>query len=187
MVSQNRQILLYFSTFLTLIFTGALAIAYVKLTSLSGLGNENAYNLQLGQPNSINLRGLLLGGMIIGALGVLDDITTTQTATIFELFKTNPKQKFNELVKKGLNIGREHIASLINTLVLAYAGVSLSLFVLFIINPRNIPYWVILNSESVMEEIVRSIVGSTGLILAIPLVTIISSWYLTKRKLPAPL
>ncbi len=167
------------STFISLILTGTLALIFVKLFHLTGLGDENSYMLQMGNLE-INPEGLLLGGIIIGALGVLDDITTTQSAAIFELHKLDKKLSMTDLFVKGYTIGREHIASLVNTLVLAYAGASLGLFVIFVLNPNQTPIWVILNSETISEEIVRAIAGSMGLILAVPITTIIAS-YLAKR------
>lgn len=163
------------STFLTLIATGILAVLFVSLTRLSGLGTEDSYLLQFG-PEGLNLQGLLLGGIIIGTLGVLDDITTAQSAAIFELARANKKFSMTELFSRGMNIGREHVASLVNTLVLAYAGASLSLFILFVLNPTNQPYWVILNSELIIEELVRTLAGSIGLTLAVPLTTILAAY-----------
>lgn len=167
------------STFISLVLTGILAFVFVRLFHLSGLGDENSYMLQMGNLQ-INPQGLLLGGIIIGALGVLDDITTTQSAAIFELFKMDRKLSVTDLFVKGYTIGREHIASLVNTLILAYAGASLGLFVIFVLNPNQTPLWVILNSETMSEEIVRAIAGSIGLILAVPITTIIAS-YIAKR------
>lgn len=168
------------STFISLVITGILSFIAVKLTHLSGLGNENTYLLQFGETH-INLQGLLLGGMIIGALGVLDDVTTTQSAAVFELFKTNPKTSAYNLLEKGFNVGREHITSLVNTLVLAYAGASLGLFILFVLNPAKQPYWVILNSEIITEEIIRTLSGSAGLVLAVPITTLLSV-FICKHK-----
>lgn len=168
------------STFVSLTLTGILAFIFVKIFYLSGLGDENSYMLQMGNL-SINPQGLLLGGIIIGALGVLDDITTTQSAAIFELYKLDRKLSITDLFAKGYIIGREHIASLVNTLILAYAGASLGLFVIFVLNPQNIPVWVILNSETISEEIVRAIAGSIGLILAVPITTVIAS-YIAKKS-----
>ncbi|MBP9719522.1 MAG: YibE/F family protein [Candidatus Levybacteria bacterium] len=167
------------ATFFSLLITGILAIYFVNLLSLQGLGSEENMALQFGA-DFINLQGILLGGIIIASLGVLDDTTTTQSATIFELAKTNTKLTFGQLVEKGLSIGREHIAALVNTLVLAYAGVSLSLFIFFVLNPQNQPYWVLLNSESIVEEVVRTIAGSIGLILAVPITTILAAWMVKK-------
>lgn len=169
------------STFISLTLVGILAFIFVKIFHLTGLGDENSYLLQMRAAN-INPQGLLLGGIIIGALGVLDDITTTQSAAVFELFKLNRKLSITDLFIKGYTIGREHIASLVNTLILAYVGVSLGLFVIFVLNPNNTPVWVILNSEMLSEEIVRSIAGSIGLILAVPITTLIASFIAKRDK-----
>lgn len=170
------------ATTLSLLLTGILAYIFVKITSLSGAGSEDAYLLQFG-PSNINLQGLLLGGIIIGALGVLDDITTSQTAAVFEIYKANKKLTFLDLVMRGYRVGKEHIASLVNTLVLAYAGASLSLFILFVLNPSNQPVWVILNSQMITEEVVRTIAGSIGLVLAVPITTILAAWISTKSSI----
>lgn len=161
------------ATFVSLVITGVLAVIFVAITRLSGLGSENSYLLQFG-PEGFNLQGLLLGGIIIGTLGVLDDITTAQSAAVFELSKANPLLSSVELLKRGMNIGREHVASLVNTLVLAYAGAALSLFILFVLNPTKQPYWVILNSEIIVEEVVRTLAGSIGLTLAVPITTLLA-------------
>lgn len=167
------------ATTLSLLLTGILAYVFVTAANLSGVGNEDAYLLQFGQ-TSINLRGLLLGGIIIGALGVLDDITTSQTAAVFEIHKANKKLVFMDLVLRGYTVGKEHIASLVNTLVLAYAGASLGLFIMFVLNPSNHPVWVILNSELIIEEVIRTIAGSIGLVLAVPITTILAAWVATR-------
>lgn len=176
------------STFLSLVLAGVLSFVFVSMTSLTGVGNEDSYSLQFGLAN-IDLKGLLLGGIIIGTLGILDDITTSQAAVVFEIAKTNTNLTFNELVSKGLNVGREHVASLVNTLVLVYAGVSLGLFIVFVTNPTHQPYWVLLNYQSITEEAVRTLAGSIALTFAIPLSTIISAFTVkrfvhakTKRK-----
>ncbi len=169
------------STTIALAITGFLAFIFVKIFTLTGLGNEDNYLLQIGNMN-LNAKGLLLSGIIIGTLGVLDDVTTTQSAAIFEMFKIDKKLSFTDLFTKGYVVGREHIASLVNTLILAYAGASLGLFLIFVLNPNQTPTWVILNSEMVSEEIVRAITGSIGLILAVPITTIIAA-YIAKRSL----
>jgi uncharacterized membrane protein len=169
------------STTLALAITGILAFVSVKMLNLTGFGDETNTLLQIGNFN-INAQGLLLGGIIIGTLGVLDDVTTTQSAAIFEMFKIDKKLSFTDLFTKGYVVGREHIASLVNTLILAYAGASLGLFVFFVLNPNNTPIWVMVNNEMVAEEIVRAIVGSTGLILAVPITTIIASYFAKKSK-----
>lgn len=169
------------STFLSLCLTGALAVIFVKFVHLSGLGSEDAYTLQFRFTESINFQGLLLGGIIIGALGVLDDVTTTQSATIYELARTDKRLNFRTLVQKGMRVGREHITSLVNTLVLAYAGASIGIFIYILLGLQNngTPLWVILNSEILVEELVRTLAGSIGLIMAVPITTIIAA-FLTK-------
>ncbi|HUD20294.1 MAG TPA: YibE/F family protein [Patescibacteria group bacterium] len=168
------------STFLTLILTGALSTLFVHMTFLSGLGSDDAYALQIGPEAKINFRGLLLGGILIGTLGVLDDVTTGLSASVFELYKANPKISFGQLLKSGLAIGREHISSLVNTLVLAYAGASLPIFLTLVLNPNNYPLWSILNSELIVEEIVRTLAGSIGLVAAVPLTTFLATIYITE-------
>ena len=164
------------ATILSLTITGFLAVFFVNLSHLSGLGNEDTYLLQFGGLN-INLQGILLGGIIIGVLGILDDSTTAQSATIFELFDANNKLTFAHLLKRGMVIGKEHIASLVNTLVLAYAGTALGIFILLEVNPAHQPMWVILNSEVIVEEVVRTLAGSIGLVLAVPITTLIAVFF----------
>ncbi len=169
------------STFIALLATVLFSYLAVQLAHLAGLGTEDSYILELNPTQSINPKGLLLGGILIGTLGALNDITTTQVAAIFALFKSNAKLSALELAEHGLFIGREHIVSLVNTLVLAYAGSSLPIFIFFILNPSHLPVWVIVNNESVSEEIVRTVAGSMGLILAIPITTILATWYVTTK------
>lgn len=165
------------STCIALLATVLFSYLAVQLAHLAGLGTEDSYLLELNPTQSINPKGLLLGGILIGTLGALNDITTTQVASIFALFKSNSNMSTIELAEHGLFIGREHIVSLVNTLVLAYAGSSLPIFIFFILNPSHLPLWVIINNESISEEIVRTISGSMGLIIAVPITTLLASWY----------
>jgi len=170
------------STCISLILTGVLAVLFVKMALLTGLGSEEAFSLTLGQTADINFKGLLLGGIIIGALGSLDDVTTSQTAMIFELDEVNKKLSFEELIKRGINIGKEHVAGMVNTLILAYVGASLALFLIFYIGAQDKPFWMIANSEVIAEEIIRSLSGSIGLILAVPITTFLSAYFVKKRS-----
>ncbi len=178
--SQKTHIALL-ATSIALILTGLLSYLFVNLTFLTGLGSEDATSLQFGQTGMINFQGLLLGGIIIGSLGALDDITTGLSASIQELTKANPNLTFRHLVSSGMKIGSEHIASLVNTLALAYAGAGLPLFLFIVLNPTNQPLWLILNSELLVEEIVRTLAGSIGLILAVPLTAILAAWAFQKK------
>ena len=169
-------------TFLSLIITAILASIFVDLARLTGFSSEEASYLSMFPGMQINLRGVLLGGMIIGALGVLDDITISQAACIFELKEANKNLSFKELYVRGLRIGKEHIASLVNTLVLAYAGISLPLLLLFTLNGGE-PVNMLLNREMIATEIVRTLVGSLGLVAAVPITTIIAASLVRKSKI----
>ncbi len=168
------------STLITLSLAVIAAVSFVSMTKLFGLGSEESLELQYGAITNINLRGLLLAGIIIGALGVLDDITTAQTAAIEEIHKANPKLLFHDLYSRGMSVGREHITSLVNTLALAYAGASLPMLLLFTVYKQ--PLWVTLNSEFVVEEVVRTVVGSLALTLAVPITTGLAAWWFGREQ-----
>ena len=167
------------STFIALCFTGFLAIYFVNSSHLTGYASDEATFLQVAKQGTLNIQGLLLAGIIIGLLGILDDVTVSQSSVVFELKKTNPSLKIAELYSKAMNVGKDHIASVVNTLVLVYAGAALPLLLLFINNPM--PYEQVVNFEIISEEIVRTLVASIGLILSIPLTTLLASWILTKQ------
>ena len=160
------------SMIIVLLITGVLAGAFVVITRLTGSGDENALFLLQMLNTQINLRGLLLGGMIIGALGVLDDLVTTQASAVFELHHANPSLGFPQLFKSAMRIGQDHVAATVNTLVLAYAGASLPMLLMFSLGRGD--YGTLVNFEFVAEEIVRTLVGSLGLIAAVPLTTAIA-------------
>ncbi len=178
----KRTTLALISTLITLGLSTILAYVAVTATKLTGLGTEEAFFLQLGPLGRMNLQGLLLGGILIGTLGVLDDITTAQTASVEEIHKANPALSIAELYKRGISIGHEHIASLVNTLFLAYAGSSLPLFLLFTANKDQQPLWITLNSEQLVEEIIRTVVGSSALILAVPIATLLAAYVFGTKK-----
>ena len=168
--------------FFVLVITGTLAWFFVIFTRLTGSGDENALFLIQMLDSRINLRGLLLGGMIIGALGVLDDLVTTQASAVFELNQVNPDLPFRDLFSAAMRIGQDHVAATVNTLVLAYAGASLPMLLMFSLGRSDYTYLV--NFSFVAEEIVRTLVGSLGLIAAVPLTTAIAAGLaLYKRKL----
>ena len=160
------------SMILVLLLTGALSAIFVVFTKLNGTGDESVMFLVQLMENSINMRGLLLGGMIIGALGVLDDLVTTQASAVFELHHANPNFSFRALYNSAMRIGQDHVAATVNTLVLAYAGASLPMLLLFSLARGDYGYLV--NYSFIAEEIVRTLVGSLGLIAAVPLSTAIA-------------
>jgi len=178
----RRTFLAYFSTMFLLVLSVGMSGLFVQVANLTGAGTEDAFFLASGSTASINLRGVLLAGIIIGIMGVLDDITTAQTAAVDEIHKANPSLRGKELYLRGLSVGKEHIASLVNTLMLAYAGASLPLFLLFNLNATSQPLWMMLNSEMIAEEIVRTLVGSTILVLAVPISTFIAALGVSRHR-----
>jgi uncharacterized membrane protein len=165
----------------SLLLTALLAWLFVKLGRFSGLSSEEATFLNISA-SQINLEGLLLGGIIIGALGVLDDVTITQTSAVWELKAANPELDARDLYRSALTIGRDHIASTVNTLVLAYAGASLPLLILFSVGGLGIAD--VLNGEVVAEEVVRTLVGSVGLVASVPITTALAAWIVTRSAVP---
>ena len=163
-------------TLTSLAVTGLLAVVFVRATRLTGLADESAVFLQLSA-EQVNLRGLLLGGMIIGSLGVLDDVTVTQVSAVAELHRANPSLGLAGLYRSGLRIGRDHIASTVNTLVLAYSGAALPLLLLFVQVERGLG--AVLNFEVVAVEVVRTLVGSIGLVASVPITTALAAWVVT--------
>ena len=161
------------SMVLALLLTGLLSILFVSLTRLTGSGQEDTLFLIQFSQASINLRGLLLGGMLIGALGVLDDLVSSQSSAVFEIHSANPSLSFRAIYEKSMRIGRDHVAATVNTLVLAYTGASLPLLLLFTLGRGN--YGFLLNAGFVAEEIVRMLVGSLGLIAAVPITSVIAT------------
>ncbi|HEX2993649.1 MAG TPA: YibE/F family protein [Anaerolineales bacterium] len=160
------------SMIFVLLITGMLAGLFVVFARLTGSGDESALFLLQMLNTQINLRGLLLGGMIIGALGVLDDLVTTQASAVFELHHANPVLDFRGLFRAAMRIGQDHVAATVNTLVLAYAGASLPMLLMFSLGRSN--YGLLVNFEFIAEEIVRTLVGSLGLVTAVPLTTAIA-------------
>jgi len=158
---------------LSLTLTGALAWLFVEWTRMTGLTTEEGSYLVMELGSDLNLRGLLLGGIIIGSLGVLDDICVSQASAVFELLNANRDLGWKELFRSSLNIGRDHVAAMVNTLLLAYAGASMPLMLVFMIYRE--PLWRRINREPIAEEIVRTLVGSMGLILAVPITSLIAS------------
>jgi uncharacterized membrane protein len=154
-----------------------LSLLFVHLAQLTGLAEEEAQVLRV-TAEALDLRGLLIAGIIVGALGVLDDVTVTQVSAVAELRRANPDLSRWELYSSAVRIGRDHIASTVNTLVLAYAGASLPLLLLFA--QRDAPWARIGASEIVAIEIVRTLVGSIGLVLSVPVTTGLAAALLTR-------
>ncbi|MFI6009326.1 YibE/F family protein [Streptomyces sp. NPDC051243] len=159
-------------TLISLLLIGVLGSVFIDWAALTGNTDDNT-GLIHGLYPSIDMSGLLLAGIIIGSLGVLDDVTVTQTSAVWELHEANPTMGWRGLYRAGIRIGRDHIASVVNTLVLAYAGAALPLLLLFSIAQSGVG--TVANSELVAEEIVRTLVGSIGLVASVPVTTALAA------------
>jgi uncharacterized membrane protein len=159
-------------TAVSLLLTAGLAVLVTELTHLTGLSSEEAAFLQLGQAD-LSLEGLLLAGMVIGALRVLDDVTISQASTVLALRRANPSFRFRELFGRALEVGRDHVSATVNTLVLAYVGAALPILLLF--SATNLGVADAVNFEIVAKEIVATLVGSIGLIAAVPITTALAA------------
>jgi uncharacterized membrane protein len=163
------------------IVTSILAFLASSGTSLTGKADEVAAYLDLNAvQGQFNFFNLLIASMIIGALGVLDDIAITQVAVVSELYTTDKTLSRFELYRRALRVGRAHVGALVNTLVLAYVGVALPSVMLMFQNKT--PLLSIINIEYFATEIVRALVGSIGLIFAVPLTTALAVYILYGRK-----
>jgi len=152
----------------SLVLTALLAVLFTNLTHLTGLSSEEAIFLQIGN-SDVSLQGLLLAGMVIGALGVLDDVTISQASTVLALRRANPTLRARRLFGLAMDVGRDHVSATVNTLVLAYVGASLPILLLF--SATDLGVSDALNLEVVAKEIVATLVGSIGLIAAVPITT----------------
>jgi uncharacterized membrane protein len=159
-------------TLASLLLAGLLSWAAIALAHLTGLSEEqsNEVAAYLGR---VSITGLLLAGFIIGSLGVLNDVTVTQASTVFELANLGESHSRRAIFVGAMRVGRDHIASTVYTLVLAYAGSALPLLLLFSVANRSLGD--VLTSESVAIEIVRSAVGGIALALSVPLTTAIAT------------
>lgn len=165
-------------TLISILFTGMLAALFIDFGHLSGMSSEVATFLKIDTGDSLNFQGLLLAAVLISLIGVLDDVTVSQASTVQELRNANHKLSFLATYKSAMNVGRDHIASMVNTLVLVYVGASLPMLMLFLIGDQNI--FAILNYEFIAEEIIQTLVASTGLVLAVPVTTFLACLNNTK-------
>ncbi len=170
------------SIFISLILTFLISSFFVSLTKLSGLASEETMFLISFSEQVINFKGLLLAGIIIGALGVLDDVVISQVVAVEQIVEANPEQDRKQIFKRAYEVGISHINSMTNTLFLAYAGASLPLLILFLSGESAFSSWgQIINNEAIATEIVRTLTGSIGLITAVPISTFIATKVFQKK------
>jgi uncharacterized membrane protein len=168
-------------TLASLAVTVVLASVFTSLAEFSGLASEEAALVRLGS-ETIDLSGLVLGGMVIGALGALDDMTVTQASAVWELRSANPRLSRRALTRSALRIGRDHVASTVNTLALAYAGAALPVLILLVQSRQSLG--TVANGEAVAVEIVRTLVGSIGLVVSVPITTWLATRVVTSAIPP---
>jgi uncharacterized membrane protein len=158
-----------------------LSTAFAELAGLTGLTSDEAVYVRSLFGN-VDLRGLLLAGIVIGALGILDDITVTQVSTVWELRNADPTMPRHVLYAAALRVGRDHIASTVNTLLLAYVGASMPLLVIFTVSGDGLIGTA--TNAVVAEEVVRTLVGSIGLIAAVPVTTALAAVMCPRAETP---
>jgi uncharacterized membrane protein len=156
----------------SLLLTALLALVFTKATHLTGFSNQEAAFLDLAGAN-VSLEGLVLAGMVIGALGVLDDVTVSQASTVLALRSANPTLHFRQLFSVAQRVGRDHVSATVNTLVLAYVGASLPILLIF--SSSDLAVGEALSTEVVATQVVATLVGSIGLIAAVPLTTALAA------------
>jgi uncharacterized membrane protein len=157
--------------FAALALTTALSWGVLELAQFTGLAGEESYYLLLIP--GFDVSGLLLAGIVLGAIGALDDVTVTQASAVWEVRQANPALESGHLFASGLRVGRDHIASTVNTLLLAYAGAAMPLLILLSLSKQ--PFASVASSEVVAVEIVRTLVGSIGLVASVPITTWLAS------------
>lgn len=174
------SVIAFGGTLSAVLVTSAVAWWFVGFLRLTGYGSDASVYLTFATDGQIDLVGLLLGSIIIGVLGVLDDISITQAAVVRELKAANNLLSRIELYRSALRVGRDHVGSLVNTLALAYVGAALPLVLLF--STSEAPLFFTLNQEVMAAEIARILIGSIGLILAVPFTTFLASWWFSRRE-----
>lgn len=170
----------FMGTVSAVILTGILAYLGVTLARLSGFTTDESIYLNFNTQGTLDFAGLLLGGIMIGVLGVLDDIAVTQAAIVSELYNSGSNLSRREVYKRAIRVGKEHVGALVNTLALAYTGASLPLLLYFSTSDYTIGS--IINQEIFATEIIRTIVGSIGLVLTVPITTLLAVYMLKDYK-----
>lgn len=177
----NREsVVAYGGTMLAVLITGVFAAFSVDIANLSGFYSDESVYLNFSTSGTLDFTALLLGAIIIGILGVLDDIAATQAAVVSEFYAHDPDMTKTQAYTRAIRVGREHVGALVNTLVLAYTGAALPLLLYFQTATANVG--TLVNLEVIATEIVRIIVGSVGLVLTVPIVTALAVVFLKGAK-----
>ena len=167
-----RSTVAMLGTLLSLVVIGVLGWVFTRVGHFTGLVDEGSQYIS-GIATQVDLSGLLLAGLVIGALGVIDDVTVTQTWAVWELADVDPDAGARSLFTRAMRIGRSHAASTVNTLVLAYVGATLPLMLVF--SALSLPFGIAVSQEVVAQEVVRGLVGGLGILAAVPVTTAIAA------------
>ncbi len=171
----KKTTIAFCSTMISIVITGVLAAIVLDIGKFSGFSSEEAGFIESMRPGKIHIQGLLLAGIIISVIGILDDVTVSQAAIVYELQEHAKHLSPKELYRNAMNVGKDHIASVVNTLILVYTGASLPLLLLFL--DASLPFSELINYEIIAEEIVKTLVSSIGLIIAVPITTLLASYF----------
>ena len=177
-----RSTVAMLGTLVSLVLIGVLGLVFTRVGHFTGLVDEGSQYIS-GIAAQVDLRGLLLAGLVIGALGVLDDVTVTQTWAVWELADVDPGASTRSLFVRAMRIGRSHAASTVNTLVLAYVGATLPLMLVF--SALELPFGIAVSQEIVAQEVVRGLVGGLGILAAVPVTTAIAALVASRLAGPA--
>ncbi|OGI82308.1 hypothetical protein A3G53_00865 [Candidatus Nomurabacteria bacterium RIFCSPLOWO2_12_FULL_44_11] len=175
----KKSIAAFSGIIISLIFVGVASSYFVDSLQFTGMGEASLY-LDMTASNPINLIGLIIAGIIIAAVGVLDDVAAIQSSVVFGLASADPNLRGYKLFKEAMRVGKDHISAVVNTLVLAYTGASLPLILLWFVQRSSLDYFVSL--EAVTEEIARTLISSSGLLLAVPLTTVIAAFMASRNS-----
>ncbi len=157
----------------TLLLIVVLAVVAVDVAQITGLSSEEASLIVTQSADGVSIQALVLAGIVVGALGVLDDVTISQASTVLALRRADPSMSIGGLFREGMTVGRDHLGATVNTLVLAYAGASLP--VLLIFADQGMGFADAVTREVVAKEVVATLVGSIGLVAAVPLTTALAA------------
>lgn len=176
----KKTVIAVFGTILSLAFVGILASLSIDFGKITGLASEESSFLSMAAVSKIDFKGLVLAGMIIGIMGILDDVTVSQSSVVQQLKESRRDIGFKELYFRSMAVGKDHISSVVNTLVLIYAGSALPLMLLFI--DYSSSFYDVVNIEMISEEIIRTLIGSIGLILAVPITTLLAAGFFSRQR-----
>lgn len=177
---KRKSTIALIGTLVSLVLTVVFGIIFTNILKLTGYSSEDALFLIGVEGFKINMKDLLISSLIFGGIGILDDVTVSQVSVVQEIYEANKNLTAKELYQKAMNVGRDHISSMVNTLFLAYASSSLPLIIL--LRVQSVSLFEIINNEPIAEEILRTVVGSIGLILAVPITTAIAVYFYKKRN-----